>query len=234
MSLNMATNQLPNRPPKLSSATGGVKNTVKEGTDTVGKTTQGVTDTAGKTTQGATDNVLPGGFPGDENDIKQAKKENPNNGPILGPIRQWISQSIPPMLDRMESWLTWLLSWVLPDARQAKLYEAAAERPASSTFIVCQLICCGVPLLIFFAGVFIFAAVAILLWAVLSLLILGPVLLVASFMGCSLWGWGWLFYGLIRWIDQHYLGGLISRFWFSKIQSEGDEKEGEKEGEKKD
>lgn len=229
MSLNMATGNLPNRPPKLASATGDVKNTVKQGTDTTTKTAQGAT-------HGVTDNVLPGGFPGDENDIKQAKDENKNNnGPILGPIRQWISQSIPPMLDRMENTLTWLLSWILPEPRQAKLYEAAAERPASSTFIVCQLICCGVPLLIFFAGVFIFAAVAILLWAVLSLLILGPVLLVASFMGCSLWGWGWLFYGLIRWIDQNYLGGIISRFWFSKVQSEGDEKkEGEKEGEKKE
>ncbi|PLB48518.1 hypothetical protein P170DRAFT_438104 [Aspergillus steynii IBT 23096] len=221
---SLPTNNLPNRPPKLASATGDVKNTVKQGTDATTKTTQGVTDS-----------VLPGGFPGDENDIQQAKTENKNNGPILGPIRQWINQSIPPMLDRMESTLTWLLSWILPAPRQAKLYEAAAERPASSTFIVCQLICCGVPLLIFFAGVFIFAAVAILLWAVLSLLILGPVLLVASFMGCSLWGWGWLFYGLIRWIDQTYLGGIISRFWLSKIQSEGDEKsEDEKEGEKKE
>lgn len=81
----------------------------------------------------------------------------------------------------------------------------------------------------FLAGVFVFAAVALILWAVLSLLILGPVLLVASMMGVSLWGWGWIFYGLLRWIDQRFLGGMISRFWLPRVQSQ--EQDGEEGGE---
>ena len=64
-----------------------------------------------------------------------------------------------------------------------------------------------------------------LLWAVLSLLILGPVLLVASMMGVSLWGWGWILYGLVRWMDQRFFGGILTRFFLPRIQ------EGEDEGE---
>ncbi|KAB8075847.1 hypothetical protein BDV29DRAFT_171160 [Aspergillus leporis] len=218
MSLNTASG-LTSRPPKL--ATGNVKSTVQQGTNATTKTAQTVTD-----------DVLPGGFPGDENAAKKTKEERNNNGPIFAPVQQWFRNWIPSMLNRFESTLTWLLSWILPEPRQARLYEEAAKRPASSTFIICQLICCGVPLLVFLAGVFLFAAVAVLLWCVLSLLILGPVLLVASFMGVSLWGWGWLFYGLIRWIDQTYLGGLISSFWFSKFKRE--DKESEEKGETKE
>ncbi|KAF7585524.1 hypothetical protein BBP40_010734 [Aspergillus hancockii] len=216
MSLNTATSGLTSRPPKLSSAPSNVKSTVQQGTNATTKTASTVTD-----------DVLPGGFPGDENAATKTKEEKNNNGPILAPIQNWLRNWIPSMLNRFESTLMWLLSWILPEPRQAKLYEEAAKRPASTTFIICQLICCGVPLLVFLAGVFLFAAVAILLWCVLSLLILGPVLLVASLMGVSIWGWGWLFYGLIKWIDQTYLGGLITRFWFSKFVSEDTEEQGE-------
>ncbi|PYI10927.1 hypothetical protein BO78DRAFT_293022, partial [Aspergillus sclerotiicarbonarius CBS 121057] len=205
MSLNSATAGLQARPPKLA---GDLKSTVQQAHGTTTKTVGQVTDT-----------VLPGEFPGDQNNIKAAQSDDTNNGPILAPLQQWFRQSVPRLLDRFESQLTWLLSWILPAPRQARLYEEAAKRPASTTFLICQLLCCGVPLLVFFAGVFVFAAVAIVLWAVLSLLVLGPVLLVASMMGVSLWGWGWLFYGLIKWIDQTYLGGLISRFWLSRMPS---------------
>ena len=111
------------------------------------------------------------------------------------------------------------------------MYEAILKRPIASSFIICQLVCCGVPLLVFLAGVFLFAAVAVLLWAVLSLLLAGPILLVASMMGVSLWGWGWVLYGLVKFIDQHFLGGTITRFWLANRQDEGDESgpEGEKE-----
>jgi hypothetical protein len=55
-------------------------------------------------------------------------------------------------------------------------------------------------------------------------------------MGVSLWGWGWVFYGLVKWVDQRFLGGMITRFWIPQTQ-EGDEGEGGEEqsqGEKKD
>ena len=205
MSLNSATAGLPGRPPKLA---GDLKSTIHQAPSTATQTTGQVADT-----------VLPGEYPGDENHVQAAQRDDTNNGPILAPLQQWFYQSLPRVLDRFESQLMWLLSWILPAPRQARLYEEAARRPASTTFLICQLLCCGVPLLVFLAGVFVFAAVAIVLWAVLSVLILGPVLLVASMMGVSLWGWGWLFYGLIKWIDQKYLGGLISRFWLSRMSS---------------
>ncbi|KAF9884582.1 hypothetical protein FE257_001466 [Aspergillus nanangensis] len=217
MSLNTVTSGVAGRPPKLRAGT-------------LTSTVSGTADTATKQVQGVSDSALPGVFPGDEDDISDAKRDKKNDGPILSPISQWFSEYIPSLLDKFESKLMWLLSWLLPAPRQAKLYEAAAARPASTTFILCQLICCGVPLLVFFAGVFLFAAVAILLWLVLSLLILGPVLLVASVMGVSLWGWGWLFYGLVQWVDQKYFGGRLSWFWFSRLGSsdESDEKDDQK------
>jgi hypothetical protein len=48
------------------------------------------------------------------------------------------------------------------------------------------------------------------------LLILGPILLVASMMGISLWGWGWILFGLVKWVDQMFLDGMITRFWLGK------------------
>ncbi|GLA67566.1 hypothetical protein AtubIFM56815_001554 [Aspergillus tubingensis] len=205
MSLSSATGNLAGRPPKL---TNDLKSTVQQTQDT---TTQTATHLS--------DSVLPGEFPGDSDHIHDAQRDDTNNGPVLAPLQQWCRQSLPRLLDRFEAHLAGLLSWILPAPRQAWLYDEAARRPASTTFLICQAICCGVPLLVFLAGVFVFAAVAILLWAILSVLILGPVLLVASMMGVSLWGWGWLLYGLVKWIDEKYLGGLISRFWLSRMPS---------------
>ncbi|PWY84740.1 hypothetical protein BO70DRAFT_361155 [Aspergillus heteromorphus CBS 117.55] len=222
MALNSATSGLTSgvtgvtgRPPKLVS---DLKNTAQQ---TQRTTARAANQATGGVPRPVTDAVLPGQFPGDENNIKSTQREPGNTGPVLAPLRQWFSQALPRLMDRCESKLMWLLSWFLPAPGQARVYEEAARRPASTTFLLCQLICCGIPLLIFLAGVFVFAAVAILLWAVLSLLILGPVLLVASMLGVSMWGWGWLFYGLIKWIDQTYLGGLISRFWFSRASGNG-------------
>jgi hypothetical protein len=73
-----------------------------------------------------------------------------------------------------------------------------------------------------------------LLWAVLSLLILGPVLLVTSMMGMCMWGWGWILYGLVKWVDQRFLGGVIARFWLPQTQSESTDGEGQPEEEKND
>jgi hypothetical protein len=39
-----------------------------------------------------------------------------------------------------------------------------------------------------------------------------------TMMGMCMWGWGWILYGLVKWVDQRFLGGVIARFWYT-IQS---------------
>ncbi|KAJ6005019.1 hypothetical protein N7540_012818 [Penicillium herquei] len=182
-----------------------------------------------KSTKDLTDPIIPGEFPRDEGQPRTQHDPAPVEG-LWSSVTGWMSSLFPQAMDRFENLVKWLVEYILPPAKQGQMYDAALKRPIASTFIVCQIICCGVPLLIFLAGVFLFAAVAVLLWAVLSLLILGPVLLVASMMGVSLWGWGWILYGLVGWVDQKFLGGLISRFWLPRIQAQSDE-EGEGDSE---
>ncbi|EAW23614.1 seipin co-factor family protein [Aspergillus fischeri NRRL 181] len=208
-------------------------------TDSVTKTASGtVNDTTqnlNNTTEKVTDQTIPGEYPSDD-----AKYDKPapdiSFSSIWSAFKSWLFSFFPNVLDRFENWIKGLIAWVLPPPRQAKMYEAILKRPIASSFIICQLVCCGVPLLVFLAGVFLFAAVAVLLWAVLSLLLAGPILLVASMMGVSLWGWGWVLYGLVKFIDQHLLGGMITRFWLAnrQDQDEGEEPEGEGEKGEKD
>lgn len=206
----------------------------------VESTTSGVakhvpTKQLNQTTKDLTDPVIPGDFPSDDAPPKgEGVDNNLSFSSIWSTITTWFSTLFPQAFDYFESLIQRLVAWLLPPPRQAAMYEAALKRPAATTFIVCQIICCGVPLLVFLAGVFVFAAVSILLWAVLSLLILGPVLLVTSMMGVSLWGWGWVFYGLVKWVDQRFLGGMITRFWFSQTQPDTDDGESQSEEGKKD
>ena len=192
-----------------------------------------------KSTKDLTDPIIPGEFPRDEG---QPRTQHEPHEPevfsgIWSSITNWTSSLVPQTMDRFENFVKWLVEYLLPPQKQGQMYDAALKRPIASTFIVCQIICCGVPALIFLAGVFLFAAVAVLLWAVLSLLILGPVLLVASMMGVSLWGWGWILYGLVRWVDQKFFGGILTRFFLPRMQEgedeDGDGDQGEESGEEK-
>ncbi|KAJ5760817.1 hypothetical protein N7520_007973 [Penicillium odoratum] len=187
-----------------------------------------------KQTKDLTDPIVPGEFPRDEGTPRTQHEPTPPSTftGIWSSITDWFSNLVPSQMDRFESFMKWLVMYLIPPSKQSQAFDAAMKRPISSTFLICQLICCGVPLLVFFAGVFIFAAVSLILWALLSLLILGPVLLVASMMGVSLWGWGWVLYGLIGWVDQKFLGGMISRFWLPKLEAQAEE-EGEGETEEK-
>jgi hypothetical protein len=198
----------------------------KAASGTVNQTTQQLNNTTKK----VTDETMPGEFPSDD-----AKDDRPapdiSFSAIWSSFKTWVFSFFPNLLDRFENWIKGLIAWILPPPRQAKMYEAILKRPIASSFIICQLVCCGVPLLVFLAGVFLFAAVAVLLWLVLSLLLAGPILLVASMMGVSLWGWGWVLYGMVKFIDQHFLGGTITRFWLAHSQDQGDEPEGESEKE---
>jgi hypothetical protein len=216
----------------------------------VGSTKSGVVKKLPKkklnqTTKDLSDPVIPGQFPSDDAPPKgQGVDNNISFSSIWSNMKAWFATLFPQAFDYFESLVQKLVAWLLPPPRQAAMYEAALKRPAATTFLICQMICCGVPLLVFLAGVFVFAAVSILLWAILSLLILGPVLLVTSMMGVSLWGWGWVFYGLVKWVDQRFLGGIITRFWLSHTpvdtddgesqSEEGKKEEGKKEEGKKD
>lgn len=194
------------------------------------------------------DNIIPGEFPSDDTAEKRYEGEQPTKitfTSLWTSFSTWVTGLIPEVFDGFEHFVRWLVQKYLPPPKQAQIYEAALKRPIASTFLVCQAICCGVPLLVFLVGVCVFAVVAVVLWAVLALLILGPILLVASMMGVSLWGWGWVLYGLVKWVDQKFLGGMITRFWFPNGQTRGKEsmeEEGEDgngeggltEGEKKD
>lgn len=196
-------------------------------TDSVTKTASG---TVNSTADHITDQTIPGEYPSDDTDTKYDKPApDISFSSIWSASKTWLFSLFPNVLDRFENWIKALVAWVLPPPRQAKMYEAILNRPIASSFIICQLVCCGVPLLVFLAGVFLFAAVAVLLWAVLSLLLAAPILLVASVMGVSLWGWGWVLYGLVKFIDQHFLGGMITRFWLANRQDQdgGDGPEGE-------
>ncbi|KAJ5287496.1 hypothetical protein N7478_003182 [Penicillium angulare] len=242
MSLDPVTSGLTNRLPinKAEQATRPVKNIPK--LDKSGASKQ-----LNKTTNDLTDPIVPGEFPRDEGQPR-TQHEPPqgemNFSSAWSSVNNWFHSLFPQAMDRFEDLVKWAVQYLFPPSKQAEMFEGAMKRPIATTFIVCQIICCGVPLLIFLAGVFVFAAVALLLWAVLSLVILGPVLLVASMMGVSLWGWGWILYGLMGWVDQRFFGGMISRFFLPRMQaqSEGDgegeggegEKEEQTEGEKKD
>ena len=187
-----------------------------------------------RTTKDLTDPAVPGQYPSDDAPPKGEGIDNDLSfSSIWSTITAWFSTLFPQVLDYFESCIKSLVAWLLPPPRQAAIYEAALKRPATTTLILCQMICCGVPLLIFLAGVFVFAAVSILLWAVLSLVILGPVLLVTSMMGLCLWGWGWILYGLVKWLDQRFLSGAIARFWLPQTQPEVTDGEGQPEEEEK-
>lgn len=201
MSLNTVTKG-------FGSATGNLNKTVdsarKGDVPSTVKQTKKQVDTSTKDLTGVS---VPGEFPDNDRANDKKAQEMPQVSiPSISSMFQY-------MMDKFESTVKDFISRYLPQQRQEAIYKSAMSRPMATTFIICQLICCGVPLLVFMAGVFIFAAVAILLWAILSLLVLGPVLLVTGCSGFLMWGWGWLFYSFIKWVDQRFLGGVLSRFF---------------------
>ncbi|KAJ5143546.1 uncharacterized protein N7515_002333 [Penicillium bovifimosum] len=203
MSLDNATTGVTSQLPtdKVNSTTNTVKKTPKK----LNKPTKDITDQ----TKDLTSQSIPGEFPSDNAPPKgQNIDNNLSFSSIWTTITTWFATLFPKAFDYFDSCLQRLMAWILPPPRQAAMYEAALKRPAATTFIVCQMICCGVPLFVFLAGVFVFAAVAVLLWAVLSVLVLGPVLLVTK-----------------------VLGGVITRFWLSKVQEGEGEGDGDSDGE---
>ncbi|OQD75972.1 hypothetical protein PENDEC_c005G03466 [Penicillium decumbens] len=188
---------------------------------------QGISDT----TKPVTDPIIPGEFPPDDTvEKKYEGAHQPEFTTLWASFRHWCAGLFPQAVDMFENFVQGVVNRYFPPPKQAAMYEAALNRPIASTFLVCQAVCCVVPLLVFLVGVFLFAVVSVILWVILSLLILGPILLVASMMGISLWGWGWILYGLVRWVDRMFLGGIITRFWLPKGQGR-EKKEREGKGE---
>lgn len=212
MSLNTVTKG-------VGGATGNVNKTVdsakKGDVSSTVKQTKKQADTTTKDLAGVS---IPGEFPDNSDKTKSTDAQDmPQVSlPSFSSMFQWA-------MDKFESTVKAFISRYLPQQRQEAIYKSAMSRPMATTFVICQLICCGVPLLVFLAGVFIFAAVSILLWGLLSLLILGPVLLVTGCSGMLLWGWGWFFYSFVKWVDQRFLGGVLTRF-FLPVSSSDDSK----------
>jgi hypothetical protein len=234
---NPVTDKATGKAKKLASDPAkGVSDTAK----TVGDTTKDTTKTVGDTTKTATKPILPGEFPEDDAAEKKYQGEQPevNFTALWTSFRLWAMGLVPQAVDLFEFFVKWLVNRYFPPPKQAAMYEAMLKRPIASTFLVCQAICCAVPLLVFLVGVFLFAVVSVILWVVLSLLILGPILLVASMMGISLWGWGWILYGLVKWVDRMFLNGMITRFWLGKspeeVEAEAEENLEKEKEEKKD
>jgi Promethin len=218
MSLNTVTKG-------VGGATGNVNKTLdtaKKGD--VSSTVKKTKKQADRTTQDLTGVSVPGEFPDNDDDKNKQAQDMPQVSlPSVSSMFQWL-------MDKFESTVMGFISRYLPQQRQEAIYKSAMSRPMATTFIICQCICCGVPLLVFMAGVFIFAAVAILLWALLSLLVLGPVLLVTGCSGFLLWGWGWFFYSFVKWVDQRFLGGVLTRFFLPVSSTQDDDSQSSDQG----
>ncbi|KAB8229033.1 seipin co-factor family protein [Aspergillus alliaceus] len=200
----------------LKSVSGGLDGFAQK---TIGSTVpivQKQTQDLGTTATAITSSTTPGEFPG-EKTRDRVDPQDDSSGPWYAPMTAYVKNIIPNMLDWFESTVKWFLAVIFPPPRQAAIFEAALEKPYATSFLICQLICCGVPFLVFLAGTFLFAAVAALLWAILSFLIMGPIFLVACMMGASLWSWGLVLYAVFKWVDQTFLGSAITKFWLSQL-----------------
>ncbi|KAH8699225.1 hypothetical protein BGW36DRAFT_358727 [Talaromyces proteolyticus] len=189
----------------LNKATGGLAGTAARGVSTTAGTVKQPKQQIDQTTSSLTGVSLPGEFPDDKKNARSQDDEMPDVSFSFSGLAQ-------SLMDKFESYVKGLITRFFPVHRREAVYKKAMSRPMAATFIICQLICCGVPLLVFLAGVLLFAAVATLLWALLSLLVLGPVLLVTGSMGIMFWGWGWAFYSFVKWVDEKFLGGIITNF----------------------
>ena len=179
--------------------------------DNIQPTVEGQTEPLFQTADKLSEPVIPGEFPSDDSSRQEPANSEISYSTLFYLFKGWISGAFPRAVDWFEDTVRYFVHRLLPPPQQIEMYEAALKRPIAATFIVSQLICCGVPLLVLLAVVFPVAGIALLLWFILSLLIGGPILLVAAMMGVSLWGWQWIAYGFIKFIDQRYLGSMLTR-----------------------
>ncbi|KAF9883684.1 hypothetical protein FE257_003068 [Aspergillus nanangensis] len=215
----------------LNSVSEGLNSSLSNN-DPAGVSTEGIIPPLNGVADDPTNLQMPGDFPtGKTPDDETREFSMPPLSSFPSIISTWIKGAVPTTADLFEIGVKRFALWICPPQQQLAVYEATVSHPIAATFVICQLICCGVPILVFLAGTFLFLAVCILLWAVLSLLILGPVLLVASTTGVYLWTWGWIVYGFIKLTDKLFLGGMLTRLWLSQAEQYG---EGLKHAEEKE
>jgi hypothetical protein len=180
------------------------------------------------TVKDTSSSTLPGTFPKEEPPTNKRNNVTiPSWGSLQTSFTAWLKSFIPRAVDIFETAVRQFINWLIPPARQAEMYKTAMEHPIAATFLACQLLCVGIPFILFVAGTLLFAAVALIVWVVLSMLILGPIFLVASLLGVGLWGWGWFLFGLVWWLDRLVLGGVMNRFWVQQMQARKAEEEAE-------
>lgn len=120
--------------------------------------------------------------------------------------------------------LTLVDTYVLPPQSRTAILQTVAAHPFLSSFLLAQLLCSTIPLLLFAIGIVTVGIVAAAVFACLGMLVLVPVLLATGVLGALAWGWGWFVFLVGRWA----WGVYVQRTGSGTIKQEG------LEGEKKD
>ena len=90
-------------------------------------------------------------------------------------------------------------TYILPPQSRTTILQAVAAHPFLSSFLLAQLLCSTIPLLLFAIGIMTAGIVAAAVFACLGLLVLVPVLLATGVLGGLAWGWGWFVFLVGRW-----------------------------------
>ena len=114
-------------------------------------------------------------------------------------------------------------TYILPPQTRTTILQTVAAHPFLSSFLLAQLLCSTIPLLLFAIGIMTAGVVAAALFACLGLLVLVPVLLATGVLGGLAWGWGWFVFLVGRWA----WGVYVQRTGGGKVKEpglEGEEK----------
>ncbi|OJJ80238.1 seipin co-factor family protein [Aspergillus glaucus CBS 516.65] len=103
---------------------------------------------------------------------------------------------------------TLITTYINPPATAAlkSLQKHFNAHPLLTTFLVAQFLTSILPILLFTTGVLTAGIVAAGLFALLGLLVLGPVLVITGILGVVAWGWGWGVVFVGRWVWGGYVG----------------------------
>lgn len=90
-------------------------------------------------------------------------------------------------------------TYILPPQSRTAILQTVVAHPFLSSFLLAQLLCSTIPLLLFAIGIMTAGIVAAAVFACLGLLVLVPVLLATGVLGGLAWGWGWFVFLVGRW-----------------------------------
>lgn len=117
-----------------------------------------------------------------------------------------------------------LTTHLLPESRRTAILTTLRAHPLLSSFLLAQVLCSGVPILLFILGLVISASLAASVFACFAVVVLVPVLVFTGLLG--VWGWGvaWGCFVLGRW----GFGVVLS--WNGDRDGDGDGKDGQTVG----